>query len=97
MVNIRFTLAKARGAGVISAATTSALLEIAKDLLYPDRYPEVLGMLGGGLPRRQLVAGWLSGVRSTRREDAPCRDDAEASHRDRRLPRLLGETRPTTP
>jgi hypothetical protein len=75
MVNIRFTLGRARDAGVVSAPTQSALLRIAKDLFYPDRaYPEVLRQARQcGLPAAELDAlhDWLpAGQVNQKRDDA---------------------------
>jgi len=77
MVNIRFTLARAGKAGVISASTLSALLRIAKDLFYPDRYYPALLRMGReqGLPAPELSAleQWLPQGRVNQK-----RDDARA-------------------
>jgi hypothetical protein len=75
MVNIRFTLARASAAGVVSAPTLSALLRIAKDLFYPDRsYPKVLRQARlHGLPAAELDAlqDWLpAGQVNQKRDDA---------------------------
>ena len=75
MVNIRFTLARAHDAGVLSAATRSALLRMAKDLFYPERsYQEVLRQgRQCGLPAAELDAlqDWLpAGQVNQKRDDA---------------------------
>jgi hypothetical protein len=75
MVNIRFTLAKAHRSDVISSATLSALLAIAKDLFYPDRaYAEVIRKARDrGLPAGELAAlqRWLAtGQLNQKRDDA---------------------------
>jgi len=75
MVNIRFTLARAHDAGVVSAPTRSALLRMAKDLFYPDRsYPEVLRQgRQYGLPAAELDAlqDWIpAGQVNQKRDDA---------------------------
>jgi hypothetical protein len=75
MVNIRFTLARAQDAGVVTAPTRAALVRMGKDLFYPDRsYPEIL-RLGRqrGLPAAELDAlqDWLpSGQVNQKRDDA---------------------------
>jgi hypothetical protein len=75
MVNIRFTLARAQEAGVVSASTRSALVRTAKDLFYPDRsYPEILRLARqSGLPAAELDAlqQWLpTGQVNQKRDDA---------------------------
>jgi hypothetical protein len=63
MVNIRATLTAAEAAGILSPATHAALLQIGRDLYYPDRsYPRLL-QLGAarGAPSEELSAlrNWL--------------------------------------
>ena len=75
MVNIRFTLQRAHGSGVISASLLAALLRIAKTLFYPERsYPEVLRQARlQGWPAAELCAleRWLpTGRVDQKREDA---------------------------
>jgi hypothetical protein len=75
MVNIRFTLRRARASGVVSTATTSALTAIAKELFYPDRsYPEVLQRARRrALPVAELAAlqDWLpTGQVNQKKDDA---------------------------
>jgi hypothetical protein len=75
LVNIRFTLSKARDARVLAGASSAALLAIAKDLFYPDRsYPELLRIARErGLPSTDLDAfqEWLPrGQVNQKRDDA---------------------------
>ncbi len=62
MVNIRYTLAKAESAGVISAGTRSTLESLCKGLYYPERsYPALLERAAGRAPAAELDAfrAWL--------------------------------------
>jgi hypothetical protein len=75
MVNIRFTLARARNAGIVSRATAAAVTSIAKELFYPHRsYPDVLRLAAErGLPAAELAAlqQWLpTGQVNQKRDDA---------------------------
>jgi hypothetical protein len=75
MVNIRFTLARAQDAGLVSAPTRSALVRMVKDLFYPERsYQEMLRQgRQHGLPAAELDAlqEWLpKGQVNQKRDDA---------------------------
>lgn len=65
MVNIRYTLARAAGAGIIAADTADALVRIAKGLFYKDRdwgYNRLVqGAAAQGLPAEELevLRKWL--------------------------------------
>src|SRR6185436_349890 len=75
MVNIRFTLSRARVAGIVSRTTATELLRIAKELFYPRRaYPDLLRLAReAGLPAAELSAlqQWLpAGQVNQKRDDA---------------------------
>lgn len=75
MVNIRWTLARAAGEGVITAATRDSLVRIAKAFFYPNRsYPDLLARArGDGCDGAELarLTSWLPGGRvDQKREDA---------------------------
>lgn len=75
MVNIRFTLAEAEEAGVVSPTTCAALVRIAKGLFYPQRvYTSILERAAEeGCPAEELRAlrNWLpQGLVNQKREDA---------------------------
>ncbi len=75
MVNIRFTLAAALKASVISSGTRGTLERIGKSLFYPDRtYPRILaGAAEEGIPEAELRAlrEWLPrGEINQKRTDA---------------------------
>ena len=75
MVNIRATLAAASDAGIISRASHDALIDVGKQLFYPERsYTAILdGARTAGLPRDELEAllEWLpENKRNQKRDDA---------------------------
>ncbi len=75
MVNIRATLARAEVEGVLTPATHTALLEIAKAMMYPERsFGRLLRLgIGEGLPAGELdtLESWLpKGIVNLKRQDA---------------------------
>jgi hypothetical protein len=75
MINIRFTLAEAEEAGIITSSTCASLVAIAKNLYYPQRaYPLILQRAKEeGMPVEELQAlvEWLpKGQVNQKREDA---------------------------
>ena len=72
MVNIRSTLAAAAGAGIISADTRSRLVQIAKQLIYPERSWEAILTSGTrGLPGCEFesLRRWLPGGHINQKRD----------------------------
>ena len=67
MVNIRYTLAKAESAGVISDPSREHLVMIAKTMFFPERNYELLlqSALTAGVPEHELAAlrAWLPSER----------------------------------
>jgi hypothetical protein len=75
MVDIRCTLVKAQGEGILDATMSMLLQQIAKELFYPDRsYAHILDLAGArGAPASQLDAfrRWLPhGAMNQKRDDA---------------------------
>jgi hypothetical protein len=75
MVDIRLTIATAKEAGILSAATAAAIESLAKSMFYPDRNYQLIGKRSAelGLPSSELsaFAQWLpEGRASRKRTDA---------------------------
>jgi hypothetical protein len=74
MVNIRSTLAAAAGAGIISADARNQLVQIAKQLIYPERsWEAILDSGTAAVPAQEIAAlrRWLpEGRIDQKREDA---------------------------
>jgi len=74
LINIRFTLKKAEGAGVISAGDHAALLNTARSLFYPSRtYPAIVSAAGSSVhdrTRERFLAWVEENSCDQKREDA---------------------------
>jgi hypothetical protein len=74
LINIRFTLKRARSEGIISATVHDTLLTVARSLFYPKRtYRAIVSTAGDLLDERtkERFLGWLiTGACDQKREDA---------------------------